>query len=117
MREIKISADRLADCLLEISARKRVCLLDSCWARHLGSRFLIAGISPVESFQIENENPLDTLRFLDEKTRDETLACFFTVAYEFGLKLENIEPRAKEFSAFREPDVFLARFDALVVHD
>ncbi len=117
MREIKFSADDLIDALLEISGEKQVCLLDSCGAGHLDSHLLIAGINPFETFQITNENSSDTLRFLDEKLSIENSACIFTISYDFGLKLENIEPRPKEFSNFPEPDVFLAHFDCLIIHD
>ncbi|HXG82729.1 MAG TPA: aminodeoxychorismate synthase component I [Pyrinomonadaceae bacterium] len=117
MREINFSADRLIDTLLEISGKAQVCLLDSCGVNHLDSRLLIAGVNPIETFQITNENPVDTLRFLDEKLSQTDSACIFTISYDFGLKLENIEPRQKEFSNFPEPDVFLARFDCLIIHD
>ncbi len=117
MREIKFSADALIDALLTISERECVCLLDSCGVSNLGSHLLIAGVAPLEMFQITNENPADTLRFLDEKLSRDDAACIFTMSYEFGLKLENIEPRPKEFSAFDEPDVFLTQFDCLIIHD
>ncbi len=117
MREIKFSGDALIDALLAISEQRCVCLLDSCNVSNLGSHLLIAGVAPVETFQITNENPADTLRFLDEKLSLADAACIFTMSYEFGLKLENINPRPKEFSAFDEPDVFLAQFDCLIIHD
>lgn len=117
MREINFSADELTDALLEISGEAQICLLDSCGVNYLDSHLLIAGINPVETFQISNENPFETLSFLDEKTSQPDSACIFTISYEFGLKLENIEPRQKEFSNFPEPDVFLARFDCLIIHD
>jgi len=117
MREINFSADRLIDALLEISLKEQVCLLDSGAVNHLDSHLLIAGINPVETFQITNENPFETLRFLDEMLSQTDSSCMFTISYDFGLKLENIEPRSKEFSNFPEPDVFLARFDCLIIHD
>ncbi|MDQ3321298.1 MAG: aminodeoxychorismate synthase component I [Acidobacteriota bacterium] len=117
MREIKFSAGELVDALLEISDEARVCLLDSCGVNHLDSHLLIAGVNPIETFQITNENPVETLEFLDEKLSQPDLACIFTISYDFGLKLENIKPRLKEFSNFPEPDVFLARFDCLIIHD
>ncbi|MBA2621520.1 MAG: aminodeoxychorismate synthase component I [Acidobacteria bacterium] len=117
MREIEFSADALIDALLATSEQQCVCLLDSCGVSHLGSHLLIAGVAPIETFQIMSENPADTLRFLDEKLSLTDAACIFTMSYEFGLKLENIEPRPKEFAAFDEPDVFLAQFDCLIIHD
>ena len=41
----------------------------------------------------------------------------FTISYDFGLKLEKIKPRKKEFRTFYEPDIFLAIYDALIIHD
>lgn len=119
VKEILISADRLAAALLELSGREKVCFLDSCDVNYLGSHLLIAGVNPSETFQITNENPTDTLRFLDKKISEKDFAYIFTIAYEFGLKLENIKPRPKEFAAAfpEEPDVFLARFDCLIIHD
>ncbi|MDQ6786099.1 MAG: aminodeoxychorismate synthase component I [Acidobacteriota bacterium] len=117
MREIEFSADRLISALLAASEQSGVCFLDSCNVNYLGSHLLIAGINPIETSQITNNNPADTLRFLDEKLSQKDSAYIFTISYDFGLKLENIKPRKKEFPAFPEPDVFLARFGSLVVHD
>ena len=116
MREIKISADELVGSLLEISRRETVCLLDSCGVSYLGSHLLIAGIKPVEIFEITDENAEKTLKFFDEKL-SQNFGAIFTISYDFGLKLENIKPRKKEFSSFAEPDIFLALFDCLVIHD
>ncbi|MDQ3087451.1 MAG: aminodeoxychorismate synthase component I [Acidobacteriota bacterium] len=117
MREINFSADELVSALLNLKREQNLCILDSCGVRHLDSHLLIAGFNPVEILQITNENPRDTLITLDEKLSRQDLACIFTISYEFGLKLENIKPRKKEFSAFDEPDLFLAFFDCLIVHD
>ena len=117
MREINLSADELVSALLNLADERNVCILDSCGVNHLNSHLLIAGINPVEILEISNENPFDTLKIFDEKLSQTNLACIFTLSYDFGLKLENIKPRKKEFSAFDEPDLFLAFFDCLVVHD
>jgi para-aminobenzoate synthetase component 1 len=116
VREIKLSAEDLIKSLLEISKNETVCLLDSCGVSHLGSHQLIAGIEPQEILEIENENPEETLKILDEKL-SENFAAIFTISYDFGLKLEKIKPRPKKFKTFKEPDVFLALFDSLVIHD
>jgi anthranilate/para-aminobenzoate synthase component I len=110
-------ADELVEKLLVISQDRQVCLLDSAGVRHLGSHFLLGGIDPLETFEISFENPQETLRFLDEKLEQPDIFAFFTISYEFGLKLEKIKPRPKEFKAFDEPDIFLALFDSLLVHD
>ena len=116
MREIEFSADGLVSALLKLSEREPVCLLDSCGVSHLNSHLLIAGIRPLEIFKIIND-ARRTLEFLDEKFSESNLAFIFSISYDFGLKLENINSRPKEFSTFDEPDVFLAAFDCLIVHD
>jgi para-aminobenzoate synthetase component 1 len=117
MREIQITADKLVAALLELSEKKQVCFLDSCGVSHLGSHFLIAGIESVETLNISNKNPSETLKLFSKKLSQSDLAHIFTISYDFGLKLENIEPRKKEFSAFHEPDIFLVAFDCLIIHD
>ncbi len=117
MREIELSADRLIAALLDFSEQANVCILDSCGVNHLDSQFLIAGVNPLETFQITNENPADTLKLLDEKLSQQNTACIFTISYDFGLKLENIKTHKSKFQNFPEPDVFLAVFDCLVIHD
>ena len=116
MREINLSADDLIASLLKISETEIVCILDSCGVSHLGSHYLIAGISPVETIEINEESAEKTLEIFDQKLND-NFFCNFTISYDFGLKLENIKPRTKEFSSFNEPDIFLAVFDTLIVHD
>jgi para-aminobenzoate synthetase component 1 len=111
------SADDLVASLLVLSEKEQICLLDSCGANHLGSRFLLAGINPVETFEISNDKYSETLRFLDDKLSSDNLFSFFSISYEFGLKLEQINPREKEVRDFNEPDVFLAIFDCLIIHD
>ncbi|HEX8250352.1 MAG TPA: aminodeoxychorismate synthase component I, partial [Pyrinomonadaceae bacterium] len=58
-----------------------------------------------------------SLAVLNEKLSPENTFAIFTIAYDFGLKLEKLEPRAKEFPGFGEPDIFLALFDCLIIHD
>lgn len=117
MKKIEISADILVKKLLELSEKFQVSILDSCGVSYSDSRFLIAGIEPVETFYLTEENPQRILDFLDEKLSDENLFHIFTISYNFGLKLEKIKPRKKEFSTVSEPDVFLAAYDVLIVHD
>jgi len=117
MREIEFSADRLVLALLKLSEREPVCLLDSCGVSHLGSHLLIAGIKPLETYELSNADVSRTLEFLDDKFSNSESAFIFSISYDFGLKLENIKPRPKEFSTFDEPDVFLHAFDCLIIHD
>ncbi len=117
MRELRISADQLVKSLLKISESEQVCFLDSCGVGYLQSHLLIAGIRPLEVFEITDENPEKTLKLFNEKLSNPDFASIFTISYDFGLKLEKIEPRPKQFETLPEPDIFLARFDCLVVHD
>jgi para-aminobenzoate synthetase component I len=110
MREINITADELIEKLVGCDD---VCLLDSCGVNHLGSHLLIAGISPIERLEITNDNPNTTLQILNERIINPNYASIFTLSYDFGLKLENITSRHKS----TEPDVFIATFEALIIHD
>jgi para-aminobenzoate synthetase component 1 len=117
VREIPFSADRLVAALLSLPKEKNLCLLDSCGARHLDSHLLIAGFNPYEILEINEVDAVQSLGIFSEKLSTENAFAIFTVAYDFGLKLENIKPRPKEFSNFDEPDIFLALFDCLIIHD
>lgn len=99
-----------------MAKEKRVCLLDSCGVGHLGSHLLIAGIDPVETLEISKEDPFETLEDFEDKI-SKNLAGIFTLSYDLGLKLEKIRPRVKAISTFPEPDIYLALFDVLIVHD
>jgi len=115
VQELPINADELVSTLLRLAENEIVCLLDSCGVGHLGSHLLIAGIEPVEVFEITNDDPSVTLNLLDEILSCDQ-AAIFTISYEFGKKLLNIPTREKIFSP-PEPDVFLATFDSFIVHD
>lgn len=117
MREIKISSDSLVLSLLSLSNFAKVCILDACNDSYLNSHLLIAGINPVETLQISGDDSEKTLESFNKKITQPNLAGIFTIAYDYGLKLENIEVRKKEFSTFSEPDIFLALFDCLIIHD
>ena len=112
----QISADELFESLLAYSQTGQICLLDSGGVSHLKSHFLIAGLKPLETFEVTNAQAEKTLRFLDEKLENPETFAIFTISYDFGLKLEKIEPR-KKLSFHEEPDVFLAIFDCLIIHD
>ena len=114
MQRIDISADELVSALLQIAASETVSILDSCGVHHLGSHLLIAGIKPISSHEIAGKEPERTLTFLDEALRAKDLASIFTISYDFGKRLLNISP---ERFVNKEPDIFLAQFDSLIVHD
>lgn len=116
MLELSINADELVQKLLRISERKQVCILDSCGISHLNSHLMIAGIGPVESLNLINTDPAAALDQFESKLRNSQAAGIFTISYDFGLKLEKI-PVRESVSSTAEPDIFLACFDCLVVHD
>ena len=113
MHRLDLTADELILRFLELSKSEQVCILDSCGVGHLGSHLMIAGVRPSEVYEITNDDPTETLVFLDEKLSGEK-AAIFTLSYGLGPKLEKIKSKHKPTS---EPDVFLALFDALIVHD
>ena len=119
MHKIQITADQLVSALLALASTEPVCILDSCGVNHLGSHLLIAGIEPVETLEIIDKTASETLLLLDEKLSGE-LACVFTLSYDFGLRLLDIptkQPPSEDALAPKEPDLFLACFDVLIVHD
>lgn len=117
MREISIKADALVDFLLNLSERETVCLLDSCGVSYLDSHLLIAGIKPVKVLEISGKTADETLRVFENEINQKNRAAIFTISYDFGLKIERVMPREKEFKAPEEPDIFLALFDFLIVHN
>ena len=117
MREIKISSDRLVLSLLSISESADVCILDACSDVYPDSNLLIAGINPIETLKFTDDDPENTLRNFNKIMIRTRLAGIFTIAYDFGLKLEKITPREKEFSNATEPDIFLALFECLIIHN
>lgn len=118
MREINLSASELVNALLSLDDDAGLCLLDSATATHGNSYQLIAGIFPVETYRVENENAEETLRFLGSKfAQHQNCAAIFTISYDFGLKIENITTRHRGMEGFPEPDIFIAFFKNLIVHD
>jgi para-aminobenzoate synthetase component 1 len=118
MREINLSAEDLVKALLSLGAKADLCLLDSATATHGNSHQLIAGIYPIEICRIEDQNAGETLAILERKLKAHPNAAgIFTIAYDLGLKLENIPARHNGIKDFREPDIFIAFFEGLIVHD
>ncbi len=140
--EIPLSADDVLRALLSLSPRRRLSLLDSCGAREPSGRFLIAGFDPFEIIEargaemrraspVENDKRVtkgDALDALDAMLAEYHLpyplpehlpaagACIATFSYEFAHRLERLHLKsAPRLSA--EPDVVLAFYDTLVIHD
>src|SRR5436190_7701868 len=116
MYEIEMTADELVSALLNLSKTESVCLLDSCGVGYLSSHLLIAGIDPVDVIELSNTTAHATLAALDERLIG-ALASFFTISYDLGRKLLNIDVSRVEKPEISEPDIFLAAFDVLIVHD
>ncbi len=117
MQKIEITADGLVSSLLKLAAVKNVAILDSCGVGRKNTNLLIAGIDPVEVHEISHDDPTETLCIFDEKLGSKNLAAIFTISYDFGLKLQAIEPRPRGYVSPQEPDIYLALFDCLVIHD
>ena len=117
VRMIEISADQLVPNLLSVSEGQKVCVLDSCRVGKPGANLLIAGIDPVAVCEITRDDPNETCRIFDEKLGTTNLAAIFTISYDFGLKLQGIERQPGRIISSREPDIYLALFDCLVIHN
>ena len=117
VREIHLQADELVNSLLNLSEQTNVCLLDSCGVSYLDSYLMIAGINPVKTMEISGKSVEETLDIFENEISQQNYAAVFTISYDFGLKIEKIEPRPKKDKTFAEPDIFLALFDTLIVHD
>ncbi|MBP9664479.1 MAG: aminodeoxychorismate synthase component I [Pyrinomonadaceae bacterium] len=115
MPQLDLTADELVSALLKLSETETVCVLDSCGVGYLDSHLLIAGLGPVEVLEIGGTDPQATLDLLETKMSADRSAIF-TISYDFGRKLLNIGPTRRR-SVIAEPDVFLALFDSLIVHD
>jgi para-aminobenzoate synthetase component 1 len=111
--DLPFSADDLVSKLLAISENETVFILDSCGVSHLGSRLLIAGVAPVNVVEIYGDDVEKTLATLDQFLSGD-LACIFTLSYDFGRRMLGLDFRHESSC---EPDVFVAQFADLIVHD
>ncbi len=117
MVELDLTADGLVSALLSLAETETVCILDSCGVGHLGSHLLIAGVRPTAVCEVSNPDPEATLNLIDEKFSDDQCVSIFTISYEFGHKLLGIGSQRSSSLPINEPDLFLASFEALIVHD
>ncbi len=117
MRKIAITADRLVSSLLHLAEIKQIAILDSCGVGPIDADLLIAGIDPTEVHEIGNNDPASTLRLVDEKLESGDLAGIFTISYDFGVKLQRIGKRRKSHNSILEPNIYLALYDCLVIHN
>lgn len=139
---LPLSADELVRALLALSPDRRLSLLDSCGTSHSSTGLLIAGFDPSEIIEAsggqisithgKRQPPVltdgDVLELLDArlvKHRVQPLhaeklpvagACIATFSYDLVHRLERLRLKtAPIYSA--EPDVVLAFYDTLVLHD
>lgn len=113
MTHIDLTANDLLSALLTLSETEIVCVLDSCGVGYLNSHLMIAGIDPVDVVEVSNDDPGKTLAIMEEKLSDGH-ACVFTISYDLGRKLY-VDTEVSHDTV--EPDLFLAAFDVLIVHD
>ncbi|MDT4965453.1 MAG: para-aminobenzoate synthetase component [Acidobacteriota bacterium] len=129
VQTIPLTVDQVLRALLALDPERRLSLLDSCGAPDASARFLIAGFDPFEVIEDRGNAPahVDPLDLLDarlfqlrserpEKSLPAGGACIATFSYELVHRLERLRlsPRS---SGSEEPEVVLAFYDTLVVHD
>jgi para-aminobenzoate synthetase component 1 len=117
VKPIQISAEQIILSLLKVSESEQVCILDSGGVSYLDSHLLIAGLKPIKTLEINEKEPLETLKQFEQYLISPNKAFIFTISYDFGLKLEKIPNRKKEFQTFPEPDIFLQIFECLIIHN
>ena len=115
MRKINVSPDIFIPNLLAASREIGLCLLDRCGTQHAGSNLLIAGLLPIETLEITYAEPNNTLVLLDEILTGEMVAIF-SLSYDFGRRLNGVGA-INDLEVSTEPNLFIATFDALLVHD
>lgn len=117
MLDLEISANELISTLLSIAETESVCILDSGGVGHLGSHLLIAGIEPVAVDEVSDVAHEDTLALVNDAFSNKERASIFTLSYEFGRKLLGIGTKNRPSLGSVEPDLFLASFESLIIHD
>ena len=115
MRQIDLTANQLSSASLRLAESEHVSILDSCGVEHLGSHLMIVGIHPIEITEVSGD-PDGVLAELERRLSGPA-AAVFTVSYDLGPKLEGISTRPGSGKPFTEPDIFVARFDCLAMHD
>jgi para-aminobenzoate synthetase component 1 len=142
VREIPFSAANLLRSLLSLPTELRLSVLDSCIARNSLERFLIAGFAPSEIIEARgNQISItrrgeevgrvirgDALSVLDERLAEHSSprlrvehlpvagACIATFSYELVHQLERLRLNSARHVS-DEPDMVLAFYDTLVIHD
>ncbi len=115
--DLEISSEKLVDGLLQQTFVENIFLLDSCAVGYLESRFLIAGIKPLQTLELSHSDSQKTSDQLDEILERTNLFKFLTISYNFGLKIQNISSFEHLTKNIFEPDVFVSIFDSLIIYD
>lgn len=115
-RQLDIAIGPLFNSLSEMLKVPGFSVLDSCGVGHLDSHLLIIGVDPIEYHEFEGSAE-EILTRSERLLGRPGLAAVFTLSYDLGLKLHGIVKRPKEFETSPEPDLCIAVFDCLVVHD
>ncbi len=115
MLSIETNAEQIVATLAAHGSGRSLCVLDSCGVGRPGSNLLIAGIDPVDVLEIKKDDSAQTLSIFDEKLAETGLAAVFTISYDLGPKLLGLSPQTA--SLIDEPDIYMAFFEALVIHD
>lgn len=108
----EMSADELSRKLLNLSEREIVCILDSCGSPDLDSQLMIAGIRPHSHIELTEDVPDRILDILNDRLTG-VRPCIFTLSYDLGRKILGVPSRHLS----DEPDLFIATFDSLIIHD
>ena len=114
MRSIQIPLDIIVSNLLSVSRDVGLCLLDSCNVDDRGSNMLVAGICPIETLTVRNEDRATTLQVLNRELTGDKPAIF-SLSYDLGRKLNFNDVNGPMLRV--EPDIFVSVFDALLIHD
>jgi len=114
MQLLDLDSNELISALLALAVEHDVCILDSCGVGYLDSHLMIAGIEPMEMHEISNSEADETLEQFERLLR-KGYAAIFSISYDFGRKLQPIPGSTTSNSD--EPDIFVALFDTLSIHD
>jgi len=112
MRQIELSADQLVRALTAAEGRKAH-ILDSSGVGRKGSNRLIAGLEPVRVEMISGRDPLQSLAEFEGLVSGGNHAAIFTLSYDLGARLH----RLSNAVGSSEPDIYVALFDRLIIHD
>ncbi|MCC6826423.1 MAG: aminodeoxychorismate synthase component I [Acidobacteria bacterium] len=107
----QISANDVSDAVLG-SADIGSCILDSCGVGPKGSNLLVAGVHPVDIVETNVAAAAEAEKILDRYLTGNN-AAIFTLSYDLGRKMMGLNSRIP----CQEPDLFIALFDGLGIHD